>query len=64
MIVKLVYTNDLPIPVSVRSNLGSAQPLVAHQTLEMTFSLTPDEDGNAELVLICERPTGQAGGEE
>jgi hypothetical protein len=54
MIVKLVYTNDLPIPVSVRSNLGSAQPLVAHQTLEMTFSLEADEDGNADLVLVCE----------
>ena len=54
MIVKLTYTNDLPIPVSVRSNLGSAQPLVAHQTLEMVFSLTVDEDDTAELVLICE----------
>jgi hypothetical protein len=54
MIVKLTYTNNLPIAVSVRSNLGSAQPLVAHQTLEMTFSLEADDDGNAELVLICE----------
>jgi hypothetical protein len=58
MIVKLTYTNDLGIPVSVRSNLGSAQPLVAHQTLEMTFSIEPDADGVADLVLICE--PGQA----
>jgi hypothetical protein len=42
--------------------LELARPLVAHQTLEMTFSLEADEDGNAELVLICERPAGQAGG--
>lgn len=59
MIVKLTYTNDLPIPVSVRSSMGSAQPLVAHQTLEMVFDLQEDEDGNADLVLICE-PGGQA----
>ena len=58
MIIKLVYTNDLPIPVSVRSNMGSAQRLVAHQTLEMVFSLTVDEDDTADLVLICE--PGQA----
>ena len=58
MIVKLVYTNDLPIPVSVRSNMGSAQPLVPHQSLEMTFSIEPDADGVADLVLICE--PGQA----
>jgi hypothetical protein len=58
MIVKLTYTNDLPIPVSVRSSVGSAQPLVAHQTLEMVFDLKEDEDGTTELVLICE--PGQA----
>jgi hypothetical protein len=59
MIVTLTYTNSLPIPVSLRSSLGSAQPLLAHQTLEMVFSLQEDEDGNADLVLVCE-PGGQA----
>lgn len=59
MIIKLTYTNDLPIPVSVRSSMGSAQPLVAHQTLEMVFDLPEDEDGTTELILICE-PGGRA----
>ena len=54
MIIKLVYTNALPISVWVSSNQGSAQPLVAHQTLEMVFSLEADSDGNADLVLVCE----------
>jgi hypothetical protein len=54
MIVKLVYTNDLGVPVSIRSSVGSAQPLVAHQSLEMVFDLKEDEDGTTELILICE----------
>lgn len=54
MIVKLTYTNALPIPVLVRSNQGSGQPLLPRQSLEMTFDLPPDEDGVSDLILIVE----------
>lgn len=54
MIVKLTFTNDLPRDVLLRSNQGTGQPLVPGQSLEMTFSLEPDADGVADLVLICE----------
>jgi hypothetical protein len=54
MIVKLVFTNNLPIPMQVRSNQATTQPLVARQSLEMVFALKEDEDGSADLVLICE----------
>jgi hypothetical protein len=54
MIITLTYTNSLPIPVSLRSNLGSAQPLLPHQTLELVFSVEANEDGDADLVLVCE----------
>ena len=54
MIVKLHYENRLPIPVLVRSNQGTGQPLQPRQSLEMTFSLEPDADGVADLILIVE----------
>ena len=55
MIIKLIYTNALLVPVLLRSNQGTGQPLMAGQTLEMTFQATdPDEDGVSELILYCE----------
>jgi len=54
MIVKLTYTNRLPVPVELRSNMGTGQPLAPGQSLEMTFELQDDEDGVGDLVLICE----------
>jgi hypothetical protein len=54
MIVKLTYTNDLNQDVLLRSNQGTGQPLVPGQSLEMTFSMEPDADGVADLILICE----------
>lgn len=54
MIVKLTYTNALAVPVLLRSNMGTGQPLQPHQPLEMTFQLEPDAQGVAQLILICE----------
>jgi len=55
MIVKLTYTNALPIPVLLRSNMGSGQSLQPGQPLEMTFDMHEDARTKvAELVLICE----------
>lgn len=55
MIIKLTYTNSLPVPVLLRSNQASGQPLVAGQSLEMTFVLEPTgTDDAVELVLVCE----------
>ena len=54
MIIKLHYTNGLPEPVLLYSDLATAQPLQAGQSLEMTFALEPDADGVADLVLVCE----------
>lgn len=54
MIVKLKFENRLAAPVLVRSSMATGQPLVAGQSLEMTFSLHEDEDGAADLVLIVE----------
>lgn len=54
MIVKLVFTNALPVPVRLYSDQATAQPLQAGQTLEMMFDLQPDADGVADLVLVCE----------
>lgn len=54
MIVRLVYRNELAVPVLVRSNQGTGQPLEAGQSLEMTFSLVEDADGVADLVLVVE----------
>ena len=42
MIVKLNFTNALPVPVE------------AGQALQMTFQLEDGEDGVGDLVLICE----------
>ena len=54
MIVKLHYENQLNIPVLVRSDMATGQPLLPHQTLEMMFNLEPDADGIADLTLIVE----------
>lgn len=54
MIVKLTYTNNLPIPVQVYTNQGTAQPLVPRQSLEMTFSMVEDADGTADLIIRVE----------
>ena len=54
MIVKLTYTNALPIPVLLRSNMGTGQPLQPRQPLEMTFEMHEDETNAAQLILICE----------
>jgi len=35
------------------NNQGMAQPLVAGQSLQMTFEMQPGDDGVAELTLIC-----------
>lgn len=54
MIIKLRYTNGLAMPVLLYSDQGTAQPLMAGQSLEMTFALEEDRDGVADLVLICQ----------
>jgi hypothetical protein len=55
MIVKLTYTNKLPIPVLLLNNQGTGQPLQPGQPLEMTFEMHEDARTKvAELVLICE----------
>jgi len=54
MIVLLSFTNRLPVPVELRSNMGTGQPVQPGQTLEMTFELADNGDGVGDLVLICE----------
>lgn len=54
MIVKLIYRNQLAVPVLLRSDQASGQPLAPGQSLEMVFDLEPDADGTADLVLVCE----------
>lgn len=54
MIMKLSFKNDLAAPVLLRSNQATGQPLQPGQDMEMTFSLTPDENDVAELVLVVE----------
>jgi hypothetical protein len=54
MIVMLRYTNNLDIPVLLRSNMGTGQPLLPRQSLEMTFDLAEDDDGVSDLVLVCD----------
>lgn len=54
MIVKLTYENHLGIPVLVRSNEATGQPLAPGQSLEMTFEMEPDADGTADLILVIE----------
>jgi len=54
MIIKLNFTNKMPAPVLVRSNMASGQPLAPNQQLEMTFEMQPGEDGVADLTIICE----------
>ena len=55
MIIKLDYTNRLPVPVVLRSNIASEQPLQPGQGLEMTFEMHEGEDGVAILTLVCEQ---------
>lgn len=54
MLVKLHFENQLNIPVLLRQNLATGQPLLPHQTLEMTFDLQVDADGVADMILIVE----------
>ena len=54
MIVKLSYTNALSVPVLVRSNEATGQPLLPGQSLEMMFDMEPDADGVADLILVVE----------
>lgn len=52
--IVLTYTNRLPVPVELRTNMGTGQPVAPGQTLEMTFELADNEDGVGDLILICE----------
>lgn len=54
MIVKLVFTNGLAVPVLLRSDQATGQPLQAGQALEMMFDLQAGLDGIADLVLVVE----------
>jgi hypothetical protein len=54
MIVKLNFTNNLDVPVTLLTNQATGQPLLAGQALEMTFELQPGPDGIADMVLICQ----------
>lgn len=54
MVVKLVYTNQLPVSVLLRSNMGTGQPVLPRQTLEMMFELRDEGDNVGNLILICE----------
>jgi len=53
MIVRLTFTNAMPVPVELRSNVASDQPLQPQQALEMTIEMHEAEDGVAELQLAC-----------
>jgi len=53
MIVRLLFTNAMPGPVELRSNVGSDQPLQPNQSLEMTLELHEGSEGVAELQLAC-----------
>jgi hypothetical protein len=54
MIVKLTYTNNLNVPVLLRSNMGQSQPVEPGQILEMTFALEDRADGVGDLILHCD----------
>jgi hypothetical protein len=53
MIVRLTFTNAMPVPVEIRSNVASDQPLQPQQSLELTLELHEGADGVAELQLAC-----------
>ena len=53
MIVRLTFTNAMPVPVELRSNVASDQPLQPQQSLEMTVEIHEGADGVAELQLAC-----------
>lgn len=53
MIVRLTYTNDMPVDVILASNQASDQPLVPGQSLAMTVELHEGADGVADLDLSC-----------
>jgi hypothetical protein len=56
MIVRLTFTNALGMPVELRSNVASDQPLQPNQSLEMTLELHEGADGVAKLQLVCVEP--------
>ena len=53
MIVRLEFTNAMPVQIEVRSNVGSDQPLMPQQAMEMTFELHEGPGGVAVLQLAC-----------
>ena len=53
MIVRLTFTNAMPVPVELHSNVASNQPLQPNQSLEITLELHEGTDGIAELQLAC-----------
>ena len=53
MIVRLTFTNAMPVPVELRSNVASDQPLQPQQSLELTLEIHEGSDGLAELQLAC-----------
>ena len=53
MIVRLTFTNAMPVPVELRSNVASDQPLQPQQSVVMTLELHEGADGEARLQLAC-----------
>ena len=53
MIVRLTFTNALGMPVELRSNVVSDQPLQPNQSLELTLEMHEGSEGVAELQLAC-----------
>ena len=53
MIVRLTFTNALGMPVELRSNVASDQPLQPQQSVVMTLELHEGADGEARLQLAC-----------
>ena len=54
MIVRLLFINDMPVTIALSSSVGSPQPLVPGQSLDMMFELQADDDGVTELELgVC-----------
>jgi hypothetical protein len=51
MILRLTFANNLPVPVVLDSSVASEQPLVPHQSLQLTVELHEGRDGVVELQL-------------
>ena len=51
MILKLTFVNNMPVPVLLDSDVGSEQPLVPNQSLQLMVELHEGRDGIAELQL-------------